>query len=412
MGNEAELEVELFCRGVRLDPSTDLTSRISARTRAGLGSGLDIILPGKRKHRYINVPIKEEFVKNSPFRIMKSFGHYILTDDRDPHIQYLIYVPELPDWYQQRTSSGKLMSRIGVIQGTYLGVYIGDVCSFWKTTPKSACKFCTTGFNVGANEDLEKRVEDVVETAIAAKEESKITFIHFNSGDQENGGLETAAPYVKAIKEKVGLLVGVQVTPTKDLWKYDWLIDLGVDHFSFCYEFHNPEYLKKYCPGKFNKFGHQTFFNAMEYVAKKMGKGRNSGEIIAGIEPVEDTLKAIDYITDVGCFPTVCIFRPLIGAELESHSSPEYEDMLTVMRYMYESCMRKGIPIGLAPNIEVSLIVNPDDAAQLSPLSIRKFIFELRRKIIKIFAYPLFFLKMRKRKIKIDAFDYSSYKKS
>ena len=31
------------------------------------------------------------------------------------------------------------------------------------------------------------------------------------------------------------------------------------------------------------------------------------------------------------------------------------------------SCRRHSVPIGLAPNIEVSLIVNPDDAAFLAP---------------------------------------------
>lgn len=411
MRKEAELEIELFCKGARLDPSVDLSSHISTRTRAGLGSGIDIILLGTRKNRYINVPVLESFVKTSPYRIMQSFGSYILTDDRDAHLKYSIEILPLPEWYKKRTTSGKLMSRIGVLQGTYLGVYIGDVCRFWKTTPKTACKFCTTGVNVGKSEDLEKRIEDVVETAIAAKEESGITFIHFNSGEQENGGLETAAPYVKAIKERVGLLVGVQVTPSKDLWKYDWLIDLGVDHFSFCYEFHNPEYLKKYCPGKFETFGHKTFFDAMEYVAKKMGKGRNSGEIIAGIEPIEDTAKAIDFITEVGCFPTVCIFRPLIGSELEEYPSPKYEDMLYVMKYMYEACMKNDIPIGLAPNIEVSLIVNPDDAMDLSPPSLRKFFYETKRKFFKVATYPLFLSKMRKRKITVDAYDSSSYKK-
>lgn len=411
MRNEAELEIDLFCKGVRIDPSANLESYLTSRTRAGLGSGIDIILLGKRKDRYINVPVLESFVKTSPFRIMNSFGKYTLTDDSQDHVIYSIEIPPIPQWYTRKTSTGKLMSRIGVLQGTYLGIYIGEVCSFWKTTPKSACKFCTTGLNVGKSEDLDKRIEDVVETAIAAKEESKITFVHFNSGEQEKGGLEIVAPFVKAIKERVGLLVGVQVTPSKELWKYDWLIDLGVNHFSFCYEFHNPEYLEKYCPGKFASFGHKAFFDAMEYVAKKMGKGRNSGEIIAGIEPIEDTIKAIDFITEVGCFPTVCIFRPLIGAELENSPSPKYEDMLLVMKHMYESCMKNSIPIGLAPNIEVSLIVNPDDAVELAPWSIRKLIYETKRKTLKFFAYPLFLYKMRKRKIKVDAFDPFHYKK-
>jgi hypothetical protein len=410
MRNDAELEIELFCCGVRIDPSAKIDDLLSARTRAGLGSGLDMTIGKHRKKRYVNVPVKEKFAGSSPYRLMKMGYDFVIADDRDPHIRYFAEIPPLPSWYQKKTSSGKLMSRVGVMQGTYLGIYIGEVCKFWKTTPSGACKFCTTGVNVGTNEDTEKKIEDVVETALAAKVESGITFVHLNSGEQENGGLETAAPYVKALKERVGILVGVQVTPTKELWKYDWLIDLGVDHFSFCYEFQNPEYFKKYCPGKAEAFGQDTFFRAMEYVSKKMGKGRNSGEIIAGIEPVQDTLKAIDYITGVGCFPTVCIFRPLAGAELEDYKSPRYEDMVVVMRRVYESCMKNSIPVGLAPNIEVSLIVNPDDALELVPFSIRKMRYEFHRKSLKVLAYPLFLSKMRKRKISADPFDPSPYK--
>lgn len=409
--NEAEFEIELFCCGMRLDPSAQVDSLLSARTRAGLGSGLDIIIGKRRKRRHINVPVKEKFVENSPYRLLKIGQEFVIADDRDPHIRFFAEIPPLPSWYQKKTSSGKLMSRVGVMQGTYLGIYIGDVCKFWKVTPKTACKFCTTGVNVGTNEDMEKKIDDVVETALAAKSESGITFVHFNSGEQDGGGLETAAPYVKALKERVGTLVGVQVTPTKDLWKYDWLIDLGVDHFSFCYEFHNPEYFEKFCPGKAEAFGQDTFFRAMEYVSKKMGKGRNSGEIIAGIEPIDDTLAAIDYITGAGCFPTVCIFRPLVGAELEDNPSPRYDDMVAVMRRVYESCMRNSIPVGLAPNIEVSLIVNPDDALELVPFSFRKMRYEMNRKVMKMLAYPLFMSKMRKRKVSADAYDPSRYKR-
>ena len=46
-----ELEIELFCRGMRIDASCrvgDEGRRIS-RTRAGLGSGLEIVIPAKPK---------------------------------------------------------------------------------------------------------------------------------------------------------------------------------------------------------------------------------------------------------------------------------------------------------------------------------------------------------------------------
>ena len=109
------------------------------------------------------------------------------------------------------------------------------------------------------------------------------------------------------------------MVPTLDLWKYDWLSDLGADHFSFCYEFHNPEYFARLLPGKQNTVGQDSFFRAMEYTSAKLGKGAVSGEIIAGVEPIEDTFAAIDYITSVGAFPTVCVFRPVIGADMEDY---------------------------------------------------------------------------------------------
>ena len=187
--------------------------------------------------------------------------------------------------------------------------------------------------NVGTNEIEAKDPEDVAEVARAAKEESGTTFVHFNSGYQGDRGLEVVAPYIKIIKEKAGLMVGVQAIPYKQTWKYDWIIDLGANHFSFCYEFHNPEYFAKLLPGKEKIITQKTFFSALEYTTKKLGKGRCSGEIIAGVEPIEDTMKAIDYITDVGAFPTICIFRPLLGSSMEDHPSPTYEDMREVMKY-------------------------------------------------------------------------------
>ncbi|MEJ2368282.1 MAG: hypothetical protein P8Z49_08030 [Acidobacteriota bacterium] len=409
--NPAELEIDLFCKGVRIGEGCTLEkdARSFSRTRAGLGSGLEIILPSPHKDIWMNAPVFEPFVESTPYKLVKRDGEYLVEDTRNGAGVYPVRVPSRPSWYDEQTSTGVPMNQVGVLQGTYLGIYFGETCHFWRMSPSKACKFCTTGLNVGTNEALEKSVDDVVETALKAKEESGITFVHFNSGYQENRSLEIAAPYVKALKEKVGVLVGLQAIPSAELWKYDWLIDLGVDHFSFCYEFHNPKYFEEHLPGKQEFVGQQTFFSAMEYVAKKMGKGRNSGEIIAGIEPVEDTLKAIEYITSVGCFPTVCIFRPLHGASLSGLPSPPYEDMVRVFRAVYESCMKAGIPTGLAPNIEVSLIVNPDDASPLSPPSLKNSLYEFRSNLTRIAARPLFASKMRRRRIKADAYDSSGY---
>ena len=46
--NPCELEIDLFCKGIRIDPNCALEqdARFIARTRAGLGSGLDGGLDG------------------------------------------------------------------------------------------------------------------------------------------------------------------------------------------------------------------------------------------------------------------------------------------------------------------------------------------------------------------------------
>jgi len=291
------------------------------------------------------------------------------------------------------------MHKVGVLQGTYLGIYISNSCGFWYHSPAVNCKFCASGLNVGVNEVARKDIDDVVEVVRAAKQESGATFVHFNSGYQTDRDLDEAAPYVKAVKSRVGTLVGLQLIPTLDFWKYDRLIDLGADHFSFCYEFHNPDYFARFLPGKQQLVGQQTFFRALEYTAKKLGKGSCSGEIIAGVEPLEDTLRAIDYITGIGAFPTVCIFRPTIGSDMEQVPSPRYEDMLIVFRHLYEACRRNQIPIDVTPNIEVSLIVQPGDTRYLAPHNLASSFYHAEMGLARWLARPYFAWKMRPKKI-------------
>jgi hypothetical protein len=414
--NPCELEVELFCRGIRVDSSCTLErdARGFHRIRAGLGSGLELVIPGDLKDVWCNVPVEEQFVNETPFLLRKEDGRYLVVDGGSDE-SYPVWLPPEPAWYGRQTSHGNSMAAIGVLQGTYLGVYISETCRFWDPGNDRHCHFCTSGLNVGKAEVLRKRVDEVVEVARAAKQESGVTFFHFNAGYQREDvpeatrfhGVNLAAPYVKAIREQVGGFIGVQVAPVlaRDFWKYDWLIELGADHFSFCYEFHNPEYFERYCPGKCGSLGQKAFFEAMEYTADKLGKGAVSGEIIAGLEPVEDTLKAIDYITSIGAFPTVCIFRPLVGSLLENLPSPSPDDMRRIFAHLWEAMVKRGIPSDVLPNIQVSLIVNPGDAAYLGRRDLSFRLYRARMAALRALAKPYVARKMRPRAVGLSATD-------
>jgi hypothetical protein len=397
--NACELEIDLFCRGMRIPAGVSLAgARSVSRTRAGLGSGLEVIIPTAsrlKREIWVNVPVIEAFAARSPYRLSgSSDAGYAIIDDRD-RTCYPVELPREPAWYSRLTSRDIPMNRIGVLQGTYLGIYINPVCAFWSFSPPLNCRFCTTGQNVGLNEARDKTLPDVLETCWAAKQESGVTFVHLNGGFQGSRGIQFALPYVKAIKEEVGSLVGVQLAPERDFCRYDELVRAGADHLSFCLELFDPEWFATICPGKACVHGQQLFIDTIRYCAELMPRGAVSGEIIAGIEPIEKTLEAIDLIASLGAFPTVCIFRPTVGADMESWPPPGYDDMRRVMAYVYDACRRYWIPIGVAPNIEVSLVVNPDDAALLAERTASFYAYETYRRLARAVARPIFRRRMR-----------------
>lgn len=407
MFKPVELEIELFCRGMRIDSSCHAgeVGRRITRTRAGLGSGLELVIPARPKDIWVNVPVVERFAEQSPFLLKQRGDEYFVSDTRSA-IYYSVAIPPEPAWYSRHTSSGTEMSRIGVLQGNYLGIYVSARCLYWSNQINGACKFCTTGKNVGTAEETRKRVDDVVEVARAAKEESGSIFTHFNTGyhyedldDRESmHGLRMCEPYVKAVREHVGGFIGVQAVPVPrhKFDEYDELIAAGTDHFSFCYEFEDPEWFARLCPGKARTLGQHAFFEAMEYTAKKLGRGRVSGEIIAGVEPVEATKRGIDRIVNAGAFPTVCIFRPTIGSEMEEWPAPEPEAMKEVFAYLHESVRRAGLPVGVLP-IEVSLVVQPEETAALVEATFADHAYRARNWTLRQLAKPYVRWKLRAR---------------
>jgi len=214
----------------------------------------------------------------------------------------------------------------------------------------------------------------VMEVVRAARQGSGITYVDFNTGHYAGDTyLDILEPYVRRIKSELGLLVGIQTPPHRDLRRYDGLRELGVNRVSFCFEIFDRERFKETCPGKNSEYGLDHYLDAIRYCAALGKKGPRhepwvtNGEIIAGLEPPESSIRAIDWITSVGAIPTVCVFRPLVGTDLAGADPPETEAMIRVFRRLYEACMEKGLPIGCAPNVHVSLVLLPEECAGLSP---------------------------------------------
>ncbi len=388
--NPALLKLDLYCRGARLDDSCFVEQdggRKVLRTRAGLGSGLEVVLPGDL---WTNIPVSEKFAAASPYVVRRKAGSYqlYLGDDEVARLR----LSPRPSWYEASCSSGRPMTRIGTLQGTYLGIYQAKVCEYWtQESGKVNCKFCSVGLNLGVDDSDEKSVDEVLEVVRAARDESGITYVDFNTGHYDGDTyLDILEPYIVRIKRELGLLVGVQTPPHRDLKRYRHLREIGVNRVSFCFEIFDRQLFREICPGKDAEYGLDFYLEAIRYCAElgKIGPRTEpwvtNGEIIAGLEPPESSIRAIDWITSMGAIPTVCVFRPLTGTDLADAPPPKTEELIPVFRRLYEATMERGLPIGCAPGIHVSLVLLPEECRGFS--SRRYPVRELRRRALRFAA--------------------------
>jgi hypothetical protein len=391
--NPALLKLELYCRGMRIDDSCHVAEdggRAVLRTRAGLGSGLELVLPGGL---WTNVPVSEAFARSSPYVLHRTLDHYEIRRHagRSADVIGAVRLAPRPAWYDRTTSSGKPMTRVGTLQGTYLGIYPARVCEYWTEKPeRSNCHFCSVGLNLGADDDPEKSVDEVMEVVHAAIEESGITYVDFNTGHYEGETyLDILEPYLTRVKRETGLLVGVQTPPHGDLKRYDALRKMGVNRVSFCFEIFDEKIFMRVCPGKDREYGLRRYLEAVRYCAALGPAGPravpwvSNGEIIAGLEPAASSIAAIDWVTSVGAIPTVCVFRPLAGTDMEDAAPPSPEELVPVFRRLYDACMERGLPIGAAPNVHVSLVLLPEECRWFSSTPRRHWRTALRNRALR-----------------------------
>ncbi len=402
--NPAWLKLDLYCKGVRLSEGCfpqDTQGRPILRTRAGLGSGIEIILP---ENLWTNVPVVEEFATRSPYELIREGEKILLTYESEPLVP--VTIAPCPNWYDKTTTSGKRMDRIGTLQGTYLAIYPAAVCDYWKEVPRVNCHFCSVGLNLGFDDAEEKTIDDILEVVHAALNETGITYVDFNTGHYTGETyLDILEPIIKRIKKETDLLVGIQTPPHSDLSRYDRLQAIGVNRVSFCFEFFDQNVFQEICPGKHREYGLNRYLKAVEYCAglSKKGSWKNpwvaNGEIIVGIEPPESSIRAIEWMTSLGAIPTICVFRPLKGTDMADAPSPRSEELLPIFERLYSACMENHLPIGLAPYINVSLVLLPDECRFLGD-NPRRFANaeRLRQLKAKVFAAQ-FFLRRRIRRM-------------
>ena len=375
--NPALLKLDLYCKGARLDDSCFIEEdggRKILRTRAGLGSGLELILPGGL---WTNVPVTEPFAAASPYDAPPRRRAATSSATTGQDVAHRPALAAARRGTTRRPRTGKPMTRIGTLQGTYLGIYQAKVCEYWTAKPqKINCKFCSVGLNLGVDDADEKSVDEVME--VVRRGPRRVG--HHLRGLQHRPLRRRHLPrhpraLPRAHQEGAGparrLPDPAPPRPASATTRCGrWASTASPSASRSSTASSSRRSARASTPSTASTTTSRRCATARA-LGKKGPQARAVGHErrdhrrprAARVVDPRDRLDHVGGRDSHGLRVPARWWAPTS----RTRRRPRTEDMVPVFRRLYEACMEKGLPIGCAPNIHVSLVMLPEECRALSP---------------------------------------------
>ncbi len=330
-----EIAVELLTKGVKFSgPST--TTREGG---AGPAEGMFLKI-GKK---LLFVPIKANFVKNSPYEIKRHNGEWTLYKDNKKISNIAILSP--PYFYKYKTSKGLPYQKIFLAHGKdCLATTVVQTCAYWNS--KKRCVFC--GIELSLKHGitvLKKTPEDLAQVAKIAKEKDNVKHVVLTTGSLNPPGKEIDYLMLcaRAIKKKSNLPIHVQFLPPEDLRVLYALKDAGVDTVGIHIEVFDEAVLKKVAPVK-AEIGLKKFLSTWKEAVKVFGPNQVSSYLIVGLgESVDSVIWGSEILADLGVYPFVVPLRPIPGTFVENLTPPDPELLKKIYSVVGNILSKKGL---------------------------------------------------------------------
>ncbi len=333
-GNPAMLCTELQSFGVRMPENV-----IGRAGGAGPAEGSTLIIGG----RAITVPVTSSFVRRSPYCIRYTKDRYRLYRS-DRHVSEVTF-PALPRYYRERTPGGTALSSVALVHGQdCLASTVYQNCMLMDT--QQQCRFCGIGLSLAKNMTiLLKRPEDLGLAAERAVRLDSVRHLTLTSGrhPDEMFFMKHLAGCIRAVKEKSGLPVHVQVWPPSDRTHYALLRKAGADTIGIHLESCDERVLAAYAPAKAG-LGISVFMEHIRYAVELFGRNQVSSFLIAGLGEDIDRMKSgIAELCRLGAFPYLLPLRPVPGTALEHMHPPDPAKMAELYCFTAASLRSYGL---------------------------------------------------------------------
>ena len=124
------------------------------------------------------------------------------------------------------------------------------------------------------------------------------------------------------------------------------MIISGVTSLIMNIELFDDAIRKSICPGK-SEITIEQYMKALSYSVERLGVGNVSSVLIAGIEPIENTIICAKKLLHIGVIPTIIPFKPYDNCELHNQKTTDP----VILQIINEEISNEKIKISF-PNVD------------------------------------------------------------
>jgi hypothetical protein len=163
-------------------------------------------------------------------------------------------------------------------------------------------------------------------------------------GDDMGAGI--CSVLTRAIKARYDIPVYVMIAAPLEDAEIQRLYDADVDELGMNLEFWSEMSWHTIIPGKQRRIGRARYLSALSYSGALFGPIRARSIVIAGLEPPDATLQAVEALVERGVMPIISPFRPLADTVLQDReglSAQDYQDLYVAAARI---ASKSGLPVG------------------------------------------------------------------
>ncbi len=338
--NQQQVITDLQSRGLKL-----VSDSVGAQGRKG-GAG-----PSDHKavtvgNTTVMVPVFTDSAARSPYVVERdrTTGASVLLKEKE--IVAPISFPSQPKFYGLETAEGIPYWKIALLHSrNVLATTVLQTCIRYDNR-KTACQFCAISQSLAAGRTIAKKTpEQLAEVAEAAVRLDGVTHMIMTTGTPNvtDRGAAYLTQCAQAIRNRVDLPIQAQCEPPDDFVWFERLRATGVDSLGMHFEAADPVVRARIMPGK-ARVPLSYYYQAFESAVRVFGRGQVSTYLLAGLGDSQETLlEMCDRLIDLGVYPFVVPFVPIVGTPLADQAPPDSDFMFALYQSIGERLKRANL---------------------------------------------------------------------